>query len=157
MQSTHEQLLVRSHTMHARSSRVARTSWALVAVCVFALGALAACDSADDDELPTVEALVGLWVNEDAGAVRAFEFAAEARYTLYFYAARSEPTVNQRGTYAITQGQLVTHVTNAPVDPALAGKTFGNTLLDWSGGSFTVTSDSAASGRRTFTRSDTLP
>jgi hypothetical protein len=68
----------------------------------------AACDS--DDAMPTESQLVGLWVNVDAGEVRAFRFLAEASddasaalaakpfvYELSFYPEGSPPTLVQRG------------------------------------------------------------
>ena len=50
----------------------------------------------------------------------------------------------------------MTNVVSAK-DPAIANKSFGNDILGFNGSSFTLESDSAANGKRVFTRTDALP
>ena len=130
----------------------------LIAPLLF-LFAFAACDSGDDEVSVTTAELVGTWKNDEDGTTRAFEFTETAGvfgYTLYFYPSGSAPAVAQRGTYEIAAGRLVTHVAEAPVDPSLVGRDFGNDVLSFSATRFVLQSDSAASGKRTFTRVDAL-
>ncbi len=113
-----------------------------------------ACDS--DPAGPTAADLVGIWSNEDAGTTRAFVFEAPDDYTLYFYATGSAPEVAQVGTYAVTDGTLVTTVVGSPIDGGLVGRSFGNTIIDLGDDHLTIASPASATGERTFTRVDAL-
>lgn len=127
------------------------------AVIAFALVTLAAACDSGDASAPTADELEGLWVNVDQGTVRGFEFASTARtYELYFYQDGAAPVLNQSGSYEVRAGRLVTHVASS-VDPSIVNQSFGNDLLGFTGSTFTLQSDSAASGRRVFTRADALP
>jgi len=142
---------------------------ALVSILFVALSlfAVTACDSGD--ELPSEQELVGIWVNDDAGTTRAFEFVASVDaaespalaatpfvYTLYFYPTGSAPVVAQRGHYRITDGHLVTDVVAAPIDPSLAGTSFANVIKGFSRSALTLESTSSASGKRVFVHADSL-
>jgi len=137
----------------------------IVAASFLAVGG---CDS--DDAMPTDADLVGLWVNVDAGQVRAFRFLAAAPpessaaltakpfvYELYFYAAGSAPAIAQRGHYSVRFERLVTEVVEAPLDPSQVGRMFGNDVRGFTGRSVTLESESAASGERIFKLSTALP
>lgn len=150
--------------LHAVSRRSSFISIVLIAAAV----ALSACDS--DDATPTASQLVGLWVNVDAGEVRAFRFLAVAPegastalaakpdvYELSFYAEGAAPTVVQRGHYSVQFGRLVTEVVEAPLEPGQVGRTFGNDILAFSATRLTLESTSAPSGERVFVRAPELP
>lgn len=128
----------------------------------------AACDS--DDAMPNESQLVGLWVNVDAGEVRAFRFLAEAPddasaalaakpfvYELSFYPEGSPPTLVQRGHYSVQFGRLVTEVVEAPLDATQQGGTFGNDIRGFSATRLTLESSSTPSGERVFRRATDLP
>jgi len=154
----------RLHTHIPGGSMKTLVSTLLVALSLLAVSA---CDSGDD--LPSQGDLVGLWVNEDAGTTRAFEFVASVSaaedpalsakpfvYTLYFYPTGSAPVVAQRGHYRITDGHLVTDVVAAPIDPSLAGTSFANVIKGFSRSALTLESTSSASGKRVFVHADSL-
>ncbi|TNF30119.1 MAG: hypothetical protein EP329_14180 [Deltaproteobacteria bacterium] len=136
-----------------------------VSLLLLGLAPYAGCDAAAGD--PTEDDLVGLWVNVDAGTVRAFEFVAASSdpalaskpyaYTLYSYAEGQGAVVVQRGHYAVKYGRLVTSVVEAPLDPSQAGKDYGNDLLAWSDRAFTLGNTSGPNGERVFTRAAGLP
>ena len=120
--------------------------------------------------MPEPADLVGLWVNDDAGQIRAFEFMAVAPddsspaltakpfvYHLYFHTRGTTPTIVQRGHYDVRFGRLVTDVVEAPMDPTQIGRTFGNDVRGFSSTRLTLQSDSAASGERVFVRSSEIP
>lgn len=132
----------------------------LVSIMLVVLTSLAAtaCDSGDDGfTMPTEGALVGgVWVSDDAGTTRAFEFAAGSAYTLLFFPSGSEPAVAQRGTYTIEEGHLVTAVVESTADPSLVGQRFANAILDFDATKLVLESNSSASGRRVFVKSASL-
>lgn len=129
---------------------------AVLLTAVLGLGAaLAACDSSPD--LPTADELEGTWVNVDGTTIRAFDFTAMTRtYDLYLYEQGAAPALNQSGTYSVSAGRLVTEV-GSGVDPSIVGQAFGNDIYGFTGTTLTLSSGSAASGRRTFTKSAALP
>lgn len=106
--------------------------------------ALAACGGED---VPTTADLHGSWTNEDAGTTRTLVFAAvggEETFENYLYPTGTTPTLVQSGTYYVQDGTLVTVVSPQEM--------FGNEILGWTGDTFTLAVESAASGQRTFTR-----
>ncbi len=116
----------------------------------------------DEDDLPTAAELYGAWENVEGGEVRIFVFeetntdypdlaGRTTVYRLYFFAEDTTPVMVQRGTYEVKEGHLVTTLTWAS-DAAMGavGASYANILYSWSGGSFTMESTSAASGKRIF-------
>ena len=106
--------------------------------------ALAACGGED---FPTTAELHGSWTNEDGGTTRDFVFAEAGgaeTYEVYLYPTDTTPALVQMGTYYVQDGTLVT-VTDA-------NEMFGNEIVDWTGDTLTIATESAVSGQRTFTR-----
>lgn len=71
---------------------------------------------------------------------------------LYTYPEADAPVMVQRGTYEITDGHLVTTLTwSSDASMGSVGTSYANILHRWTGDAFDLESDSAASGKRTFT------
>jgi len=146
-----------------------RLARSCVALALVSLGLLSvACDS-DSASFPTEAEIVGRWANVD-DRVRVFEFVASVSadespalaakpfvYTLYSYEVGGAPVVAQRGHYTVEEGHVVTELVESPVDPSLVGQRFANEIFAWSKTSITLESNSAASGKRVFTKVDALP
>jgi hypothetical protein len=134
----------------------------LLVVLIIGLGVFAVACGGDESDLPSATELYGAWENVEAGEVRVFVFeetndlypdlaGRTMVYQLYFYAEGTPPVMVQRGTYEVKEGHLVTTLTWA-ADAAMGavGASYANILYRWSGGSFTMESTSAASGKRVF-------
>ncbi len=142
------------------------------------IAALVGC--APPEVLP--EELYGMWANQDAGEWRVFQFAALSdefanpnfystyqAYQVYQYPDGGEPVVVQWGTYAVNQGMVLEvddgyarEIDNVLITTATGSAdgqlgTFTNPIFASSDNALTLYSESAASGRRHFTREVDLP
>jgi hypothetical protein len=150
----------------SRSKRHATARHTLFAL--FATIVVSGCDA--DPAMPSNDDLVGIWVNDDAGQIRAFDFMATAPegsspaltakpfvYHLYFHTRGTTPTIVQRGHFDVRFGRLVTEVVEAPLDPTQVGRMFGNDVRAFSPSRLVLQSDSAPSGERVYLPATTVP
>lgn len=126
---------------------------------------LTACSGTPDEA-----DLEGLWDNLDEAAAthRVWDFRASSSevpefagkshvYTLYLYPKGSPSVSVQRGTYAITEGSLVTTALTSQ-SQADVGKSFSNGITAFEAGvSFTLDKTTGADGTRTFLKVAKVP
>ncbi|MCE9575654.1 MAG: hypothetical protein K8W52_21060 [Deltaproteobacteria bacterium] len=114
--------------------------------------------------IPTAAELYGTWHATADGVTRDFVFAAtdagahaELAGLTDIYLLSNGGAVVQTGQYSVgthvvtgygTTDALVTQV----VSGSGAGNTYGNAILDWTGASLTISSESASAGQLVFTR-----
>jgi hypothetical protein len=144
-----------------------RVQYMLLAIVVAMAAIMAGCDS--DNGVPlTPSNLYGLWANEDAGTWRVFAFAAADDgaapdlagrsnvYRVHLYPDGQSAAEVQRGTFAITDGHLVTSVIWAD-DASFIGRDFANIVEGLEANTLRLESTSASSGTRVYKRVSALP
>ena len=134
-----------------------------------AAGAASACGPGAIE----VDDLYGLWVNESAGEVLAFELAPSLSdpqlnqvapdFLLYRYPAGTEATAIMGGGFAVGEiapgdgrPALVQNVVWA-ADPSLAGASFGNLILALGDDVLVLESASSTTGERAYALATALP
>lgn len=129
-----------------------------------ALLTLASTACGGDPDVPTAAELYGGWTSVAEGTTRRFVFAAtddgthpELAGRTDVYTIARDGAVGQTGHYAVEEREVTGRgVVDALVTEALSGAgapgTYGNAILGWTGDTFTINSDSVASGELTYTR-----
>jgi hypothetical protein len=141
------------------------------------LGMLAGCGS----DAETAD-LYGIWGNldpDDAVTWRVWEFESTGTgdnagipdaFTLYLYSDGAAPVPVQRGTFVVsddtlvnvdgeerTEDDVLVQTITWTADGSNVGSVFGDPLLDFSAGGFTLASDTASAGERDFDKLEALP
>ena len=137
-----------------------RRGWPAIAMTLI-VAVAGACDS--DFTPPTAVELRGDWSATADGTTRDFHFAAsdathaELSGVHDIYLLSSNGSLVQTGHYSVAVREITGHgTTDALVTEALSGpdtgSTFGNAILDWTGDSLTLSSETAAAGELVFHR-----
>jgi hypothetical protein len=115
-----------------------------------------------DSSIPTAVELHGDWTATADGVTREFVFAANADGThpelagmADVYVLSNSGAVVQTGHYSVGSRAVTGHgTTDALITEVVsgtgAGNTFGNAILDWTGTSLTLSSESASAGQLVF-------
>jgi len=126
----------------------------------FVICLLVACGGTD---IPTAPELYGHWTGTADGSMRDFVFAEmpDASHTELagmtdVYVISRDGSVVQSGHYSIEERLVTGHgTTDALVTVDVAtGMTYGNAILDYTGSSLTISSESASAGKLVLGRAD---
>ena len=117
-----------------------------------------------DASVPTAAELYGDWTATADGVTRGFHFAAtddgshgELAGVADVYVLANAGNQVQSGHYSVERRLVTGHgTTDALVTQVRSGGgvggTFGNAILDWTGTSLTISSETAAAGQLVFTK-----
>ena len=124
---------------------------------------LAACGG-DGDSAPVAADLYGRWAATADNAVRSFYFRAiddgshpELAGLADVYTLENDGAQVQTGSYTIEERAVTGHGTTDALVTSVrsgagTGSTFGNAILDWTGETLTLSSETATAGELVFTR-----
>lgn len=128
-------------------------------VGMIVLGAWSVAGCGGDPSVPTAAELYGVWRGTADGVTREFQFAAtddgshaELAGVSDIYLLASGGTPVQTGHYSVEERAVNDHGTTdalvtQPLSGAGTGSTYGNAILDWTGTTLTISSETATGGQ----------